>query len=235
MKKNIGFTLLELLVVMSIISLLAGLVLSVASGMRYKAMVTNTKGTIMTVLTACGSYHAVFYLYPDLLKPPQKKNATTTWTDWPVLTYPPAAHYTQANYEGFNQRLHYILEGNDKVGGIYTIDEIRHGPFIQDKLPKVDVEYTDCTESMYVDAWGQPLYVCPARDHSLDKPVAGPNYFNSAVPNHYPPDIFSIGPDGVNQIDDEGSLSIGANTKALSSVGYKEDMDDIASWQIRTQ
>lgn len=211
--KRSGFTLIELLVVISIIAMLAALVLAVGSSMSEKARINGTRGTVFAISAACEQYKAVYYLYPHLNRAP---NNTAT-----PITFTADAGAYNTTLAGacveFNRRLRFLLEER-----IYTVDEVRHGPFIQQKLPKLEGIYTDPNDDMYVDAWGEPLRVWWGRNHANDNPVAA-NYYNAAVRNRFPPDIWSFGSNGNDDcVGDDVATTM------------TSDGDDIASWQIKT-
>lgn len=206
-----GFTLLELLIVIGLIGILAGIVFSVGSGMVTRAHIRNTQATVHAILSACEQYRHVFYQYPDLDAPPTGYyDSTTSLTN--------GGDYSDENFREYNRRLRFALEEKR-----YVVLEVKHGPFITQALPKT-TEPADSSSSsnreMYSDSWGQPLFVCPARDHTEDTPP-GPTKTNR------PPDIISLGPNN--------ELNCGRlEAKSIFNINA-DDADDIVSWMTSIQ
>lgn len=234
MKQSLGFTLIELMVVIVIIGILAGLVLSAAGSISLKSQIKNTQGTILVLTSACEQYYAVYNAYPNLDYPGQLYNTRVGGsTATQSVSGTTTSDYNDAHYREFNKRLRFILEDR-----IYEVDEVRYGPFVSQSLPKTDDPTESATsrnKSMYADAWDNFLRVCPGRDHTADSP-RGPNNLapdvnkTNALDNkrrvYFAPDIFSIGPNGENEVDKD-SVSSQQKTKFDTTLsGY----DDIVNW-----
>ena len=73
--KAAAFTLLELLVVISIIAVLAGILLPVTGAVMENAKKTEAKSTVMQVLTAIKSFQTDYGVYPN----PDAVNTDVTW------------------------------------------------------------------------------------------------------------------------------------------------------------
>lgn len=229
MVRKSGFTLIELMVVILIIALLATMVLSISSSVMNKAKGANTQATIQSLVNACGQYQSIFGVYPNLDAtrpgyPGAKKDAL-----------PLAGNkITDKEYKEYNRRLRSYLQ--DKG---YIVDKIFKDQALASQLPmgEDDKDYNDNAEHqdnllLYRDAWDNFLRVCMARDHRLDVPV-GANLYLQNFRNYYPPDIFSLGPNEQNEVDNGPS---GAST-AITTYGYNSNndgIDDIVSWTIST-
>lgn len=114
-----------------------------------------------------------------------------------------------------NTRLRTLMEET-----VYTVDEVRHDPFISSPLP--------AENNLYIDAWGNPLYIGPGRDHSGDTPK-GPNNLDPRQPTRRtgtPLDIYSA---GYNSTLENGL------TGATATTWNSTDSDDIVSWLMDTK
>jgi prepilin-type N-terminal cleavage/methylation domain-containing protein len=230
-KKQWGFTLIELMVVITLIAILAAFVLSVGSSMSEKARIANTRGTVLAILSACEQYKAVYYLYPHLDRAPDDTNRNVNNM---TFTSPVTGGYTDNNCKEFNRRLRYMLEersyivdGRWNPATSETLREgVSQGPFLQQPLPKDVKDVGNLKDDTYVDAWGEELRVWWGRDHTDDIPV-GPNYYSS-VRNRFPPDIWSF---GSNHEDNCNGNAAGTATDMDTT---NSDVDDITSWHIKS-
>jgi prepilin-type N-terminal cleavage/methylation domain-containing protein len=68
-RRNIGFTLVELLVVIGIILILMGLVLAVLPAILNQAKNTAAKNTALQIVTAVNAYHTEYAKFPPLESP----------------------------------------------------------------------------------------------------------------------------------------------------------------------
>ena len=138
MKLKKGFTLVELLMVIAIIGILAGIVLSVGRGMVAKARIKSTYGTIMALTSACEQFKAIYYRYPN------------------VETGEGGCVGRTNN----NQKLVHALEEFDPSSS--DSDIVKQDPVLTQNLPKilkVHMKVYRCRDSLYVEA---------GRDHSND-------------------------------------------------------------------
>lgn len=171
-KRKRGFTLLEVLVVMAIITLLAALLVVLVTGVKQKAREEKTRGTIKKLCTALSVYRERFQ------------------------DFPPSAGAYQSS-----QNLHYYLcnrfrkpEGIDPNTGRPTWYSEPDPPLT---LTNAEVSTHDGGNSLQpgfvVDAWDLTMfYFYPGRDHRSDSP-AGPDHRSSAVGGGQKYDIASRG------------------------------------------
>lgn len=80
MKKIQGFTLVEMLIVISVIIILAGIGISIAGGMMAKAERNASAALQLKVLAACEKYHADNMRYPN--EPIRKKGSSGSGDEW---------------------------------------------------------------------------------------------------------------------------------------------------------
>jgi len=235
--KKSGFTLVEILVVIGIICVLAGILFAVGSSTIQKAQIQNTQGTIFSLASACEQYRAIFYLYPDIDLPGSdypgtNKNAISA-------SSPTTETYNPANFREFNRRLRFMLE--EKIA---IIGEQKHGPFLSHVIAKTEEPLDGNTAGtdqakMFADVWGNPLYVCPGRDHrgtankaDKTKPPKGPqNYVPNVARFSFPLDIYSAGPNGTFQV----GMNQADTDFDISSENPLDTSDDLVSWLLSTK
>ena len=148
MKLKKGFTLVELLMVIAIIGILAGIVLSVGRGMVAKARIKSTHGTIMALTSACEQFKAIYYRYPNV----------------------GTGEGENIGKNNNNQRLVHALEEFDPSSS--DSDIVKQDPVLTQNLPKM----VKGNNEEYIDAWGNSLRVEAGRDHSRDVPHGPDNY-----------------------------------------------------------
>jgi prepilin-type N-terminal cleavage/methylation domain-containing protein len=194
-KTNSGFTLLELLVVIGIISLLSTILISNFATVRTKAKIQATRSLIATIQASLEAYYAVYGDYPP--------------TDLSDL-YPGTSN-------GINNGIESVVA--------CLSDQNKGGPFLQGILeskytnldgdscgsPPTNWWFGDTQLREIVDEWNNPLVYFHSRDY--DNPSKGSNYSftmsgdaiapqkNSATATYYMPltfQIWSAGPDEKN-------------------------------------
>jgi prepilin-type N-terminal cleavage/methylation domain-containing protein len=109
-----AFTLLEMLVVLAIIVILAGLVLSVGSYVQKKSALARASGEIAALSNACESYKSDNGNYPRDV-PATAGGASVTDDIWPKRDFDPTASGTAAKYAASSLFLYKELTG-DKTG-----------------------------------------------------------------------------------------------------------------------
>lgn len=225
MQKKLGFTLVELLIVIAIIAILGSITLGIMGISKKKALTLKTTSSIHQISSACQSYQKIFQNYPDL-----------NYVDLSGIKYPNGDSVYEATYLGatgtlsyssssmieFNKRLRYFLEDlefveNPKAGWAKK----KHEPLIQEKLGK---KKDSAGAEMYLDGWGNPLRVWWGRNHTTDTPK-GANNLDSSYRYRKPLDIYST---GLNKKDE---IELGSNDTQTTVDFTANTVDDIANWQ----
>lgn len=218
MRKNIGFTLIEMLIVISIICILAAMMVGIVSSAQSKARRNNTDAAILQIKDACEKYRIITQTYPRLDSLARPASPPAAYTD--------AIVYNAASMIKCNKRIRYIMEEIElsETGGP-AWSQKRHDPLIEQSLLKM----TDTDGvPMYMDAFGFPLRVWWGRDHKGDTPTGPPNYKATVDRWRYAPDIYSM---GENKKDD---IAIDADsTEFVTILNFtgSNPIDDRVSWQ----
>jgi prepilin-type N-terminal cleavage/methylation domain-containing protein len=110
-----AFTLIELLAVMTIILILAGLILSIAGNANYKAATSRAQGEIQAISTALESYKADNGAYPSST-PPGSNSLDPTSSS----SLDPAASGSPNNYQAAGETLFQALAGVSGTGSSAT-------------------------------------------------------------------------------------------------------------------
>lgn len=134
-----GFTLIEILVVISIITFLSGMVIIGAGRLKEKARIESAKGLISKITLAINEYHLAYFAYPP----------------------------SEGEYAG-SQNLYYflgqpleILQGYDPATG--EMMKQTFGPAVTGGFKKDEVN----SQKYIIDAWETALtYKNPGEDHS---------------------------------------------------------------------
>lgn len=125
-KKHAAFTLIEMVTVMTIIVILAGLVVAVTGYVNRKAAMTRASSEIETIRLACQNYKADTGGYPQDAKV-ETVNGKATFTPGNTDKLSPKSHYDpskpDAEYSKAGKYLYQQLTG-DKVGASAEPDGI---------------------------------------------------------------------------------------------------------------
>ena len=160
--KHEAFTLLELLVVITIIIVLAGLLFPVAQSILERAKKVQAKNDLIQIVTAVNAFYTEYGKYPL---------TTTTSTDTNYGT-------TISNDKLFNE-LRNSGAVTDNTRGIVFMNP----PNAKDSInPRSGIAGTGPTAGQYFDPWGSPYFVRVDTDYDnqLDNPYnanagAGPD------------------------------------------------------------
>jgi prepilin-type N-terminal cleavage/methylation domain-containing protein len=192
-----GFTLMELLVTIGIITIMAGLIFPAVTAARRSAGVKATKATIERIKLACESYYADFGDYPP--------------TSLATLGLP-----TNGVNEGIESLVR-CLTTRAGHGPYLQFEEKELANTDNDALPQKGDPTKSTIESRelfeLVDAWGNPLIYFHNRDYhggpKLERYITASGERISCRPapsektGQYPAlttfVIWSIGPDGKNE------------------------------------
>lgn len=208
-----GFTLIELLIVITIISIIMGMIVIASRSVTVKALIENTRGTIMVLDMGLAEYYAIFRIYPDVSDGATFSAATNGYDGADAGNDIGSIGNTQ--FQQMNKRLTFVLTGRR----VSNDPEFDGEVLVQQKIPIKD----DGDKEFVVDAWGNFLRICPGRDHSATGNIPqGPNNLNATERNFYKPDVYSIGNDQKDTVGGD-----------FDKTAYNSDTgDDIVSWFI---
>ncbi len=122
-----AFTLIEMITVIAIIAILAGLVLSINSLVQRKAATARTETEIKTLITGCEAYKADNGGYPQ-----------TTATD----TLDPVASVNPSNYANASLDLYKALSGDTNANGTIDVAEASNKNYAPDFFKPARLEGT---------------------------------------------------------------------------------------------
>ena len=258
-----AFTMVELLVVITIITFVAGALVVAARGVMVRAHAKSTEDLVQRLTTAAALFKDDFGYYPpdDL---PITRGSLSITDVAPSSTNPKnaAAILLEPNANLIlrllylypaGQKQYVNMKASELAGNItsnYTNRNARNAAYrCLNALPEAGKE----KGLVAVDAWGRPLY------YDCHTPDPGPNNVWTAaradvrwrirgvgsdpempVRNAKGVDIFSCGPDGLtstcNSIDDNQNGAI--DDSSASNVNAEnwligEDRDDINNWSAR--
>lgn len=215
-----GFTLIEILVVISIIAVLAGLAFPVISGVLDRAKKVQAKSDLMQIVTAVKAYYTEYGKYP-----------LATWEQSHDVTFASDSYQDQL----FNV-LRANGSGRDNPTSTSPDDNQnpRRIPFltVQDAKnpanPKGGIvpNSASTNRGMFVDPWGTPyvIRIDGNYDHTFNNP-----YASSAGSNPLREDAvaWSFGKDRLST-STTTHLDAGAGSGDLKA---GTDSDDVVSWQ----
>lgn len=211
MRKNLGFTLIEILVVIAIISaILGGISLMIGQAMKAKDK-SNTTMRVNNLGAALERIHEgdKLGMYP----PTRMENLVFPGGGGPVGKQLGAANETNAGIETVYVALR--LKGiNVTVAGFEADNALAN--LDDDKAAQTIPDMMDARLFEYLDTWGNPLVYISARDYKNMKGVEQYMLANGSTVKVQPqtlangefarPDsfqLFSLGPDGEPGTDDD--------------------------------
>ena len=254
-----GFTLPEVLVVMTIIAIIMAFVITVAPGVRNRNRQTATKAQMDILRIAIERFKEAYGHYPpdrliDIPEITEDDDMENVADLLRVMTNPvtPSGYYDHGNGNNEGIKALMICLTIEKRGGPFIdINET----FIQELEPVADYFYhleiseNANTAPMYmaIDAWGNPFqYDRPydaASEEAVDNAAVDvPNpaplsiLHNQGGDAHFARnrgsyDLWSWGPDGENNCAGE----VDADEIADLTPGNLDDGDDVTNWRTRLQ
>jgi prepilin-type N-terminal cleavage/methylation domain-containing protein len=192
-----GFTMMELLVVIGVLAVLAGLIFPAVSAARRKAASTSTKAMIERLKLAAESYSADF-------------------GDFPPSSLSSVGVAGNGVNEGIESLIRCVTTRASQGPYLTDFDEKLLSNTDGDSLPKTDpVDSTIASKELFelADAWGNPLVYYHSRDYKggakLERYLLmngeratckpRPSDKTKSFPNPTTFVIWSVGPDGVNE------------------------------------
>jgi len=159
-KKNSAFTLIEMIVVMTIIVILSGLVVAVVGYVNRKAAMTRASTEIATFLNACQNYKADAGRYPQDTQIVTGANNKATFTPGDTDKLKPKEHLvpTSSEYSNAGKYLYQQLTGDKSLDGIPDDGEPVYLKDFDPRMLKADRDVTGKIIKVYCfwDPFGYP-------------------------------------------------------------------------------
>ena len=226
-KRRDAFTLIELLAVMMVILLLAGIMLGVTSYVQKTVAISTTKAQLAAIGAALEMYKADWGFYPP--------------------TSPARISNSGIKESSNNATLYFALSAGNSLSYsncastncIYTV--VRQGRKMYLKFPAAQIQTNSTTALPNIyDPWGTPLnyYCSPRTDYAVlnnyPDPVTGTNkgYSVGGQVNGLSYDLFSYGPDRLTYV--RGSAYANGNFSGWYRVGWTANasaIDDIGNFK----
>ena len=186
-----AFTLIELLAVMVIILILAGLILNIAGNAQYKAAMSRATAEIKQMETACESYKIDNGTYP-------RDNATNSYTDKLNAQGAGGTPPDPSTYINASKYLYQQLSGYSNVSGSTTTPTSKvYITFLPSQLLNSDGSLVSAgtnTTTYIADPFGFSYGYSTANQLAQDQNNTTPNSANASTAGYNPTfDLWSTG------------------------------------------
>ncbi len=208
-----AFTVIELLTVIGIIMVLAGILVPVLIGARANARIRLAETMMKTISVALDRYYQDLGTYPPDTGDFGGKFATDGCQDGVGLK----DKYT----------LYRHLCGEDGQGIVNPMTNRRHGPYMIFKDSQLIIDENLLpVERIVVDSWGMPWVYEEHRSHTLQRDYDPANHL-AHHPSRY--DLYSVGPDQQLEPDTHDMVD-NDNDGLVDEHGEGQGDDDITNW-----
>lgn len=224
MKRYSNFTLVELLVVIGIIVLLAGLLLPVVINAQQKGRITQAKADMASILAALKGVENTYNRMIDPTAAPFDSGVTSITGG---IRFGGASS-TGSSYDTYDNFIILLTDPKNVTTANLNINK-RRIKFLDPK-PKYDssasAEVAENKKQLWIDPWGNQYVILINTDFSdtIPNPSGTGNLSAKAV-------AYSLGPNGT----DEKGMNLLHNTEAeINAAGLKgkqkKNADDVTSW-----